>query len=333
LRPTYKGTAIYEAKQKALDQTYVQDRAHLFRVHVLRGRGLIERYQSTAELRLIRIHILGSAAGGGLPQWNCACVNCVAARSGKIDPQTQSSIAVSADWKEFQNSWLINASPDLPCQIENTTGLQPRGDASRGTPIAGVFLTNPDIDHALGLLLLRQQDKPVVVYATDDTRVALEWLDRVLARFCGIEWRKVSSDFQRLNGGIGFRAVELPHSVAFQFLDEASGRVALVAPAVSELTANLSKASADSDVIFFDGTFWSENELAAVRLGARSAREMNHLTISGGSLDFLRQLPADRKIYTHINNTNPILMPGSRERIEVEQAGIEVARDGLEIVL
>jgi pyrroloquinoline quinone biosynthesis protein B len=282
---------------------------------------------------LIRIHILGSAAGGGLPQWNCACVNCVAARSGKIDPQTQSSIAVSADWKEFQNSWLINTSPDLPRQIENTTGLQPRRDASRNTPIAGVFLTNPDIDHALGLLLLRQQDKPVVVYATEDTRSALEWLDRVLARFCGIEWRKVSSDFQRLNGSIGFRAVELPHSVAFQFLDEASGRVALVAPAVSELTANLSKASADSDVILFDGTFWSENELAAVRPGARSAREMNHLTICSGSLDFLRQLPADRKIYTHINNTNPILMPGSRERIEVEQAGIEVARDGLEIVL
>jgi pyrroloquinoline quinone biosynthesis protein B len=282
---------------------------------------------------LIRIHILGSVAGGGLPQWNCACVNCVAARSGEIDPQTQSSIAISADSEEFQNSWLINASPDLPRQIENTTGLQPRRDASRSTPITGVLLTNPDIDHALGLLLLRQQDKPLVVYATDETRAALEWLDHILARFCGIEWRKVSSDFQRLNGSIAFRAVELPHSVAFQFLDEASNRVALIAPAVSELTANLSKASADSDVIFFDGTFWSDGELAAVRPGARSAREMNHLTISGGSLDFLRQLRAERKIYTHINNTNPILMPGSRERIEVEQAGIEVARDGLEIVL
>jgi pyrroloquinoline quinone biosynthesis protein B len=136
-----------------------------------------------------------------------------------------------------------------------------------------------------------------------------------------------------VNGSIGFRAIALPHSVACQFLDEASGRLVLVAPAVSELTRELAEASADSDVILFDGTFWSDDELAAVRAGARSSREMNHLPVSGSSLDFLRQSPARRKIYTHINNTNPILMPGSPERIEVEQAGIEIARDGLEIVL
>jgi pyrroloquinoline quinone biosynthesis protein B len=282
---------------------------------------------------LIRIHILGSAAGGGLPQWNCACVNCVAARGGKIEPQTQSSIAISGASDEFQSWWLINASPDLPRQIESTTRLQPRRNASRNTPIAGVLLTNADIDHTLGLLLLRQQEKPLVVYAANDTRVALAWLDRTLARFCGIEWRKINPDFQRLNGSIAFRVIELPHSVAFQFLDEASGRSALVAPSVSELTRELSEASADSDVILFDGTFWSDDELAALQPGARTAREMNHLPMSGGSLDFLRQSPSRRKIYTHINNTNPILMPGSLERAELEQAGIEVARDGLEIVL
>ena len=282
---------------------------------------------------MIRIHILGSAAGGGLPQWNCACANCVAARSGKIEPQTQSSIAISSDSKELQRCWLINVSPDLPSQIESTTQLQPRRDASRNTPIAGVLLTNADIDHALGLLLMRQQEKPLVVYATDDTRTALAWLDRTLARFCGIKWRKVSLEFQRLNGSVAFRTVELPHSVAFQFLDETSGRLALVAPAVSQITGELFKASADSDVIFFDGTFWSDDELAAVRPGARSAREMNHLPIHDGSLDFLRQSPARRKIYTHINNTNPILMPGSPERAELEQAGIEIACDGLQIAL
>jgi len=260
-------------------------------------------------------------------------VNCVAARSGKIDSQTESSISISGDSEEFQNCWLINASPDLPRQIETTTRLQPRRDASRNTPIAGVLLTNADIDHALGLLLLRQQEKPLVVYATDETRAALAWLDRTLARFCGIEWRKISSDFQRLNGSIGFRAIELPHSAAFQFLDETSGRLVLVAPAVSQLTRELSQASADSDVVLFDGTFWSDHELAAVRPGARSARGMNHLPISSGSLDFLRQSSARRKIYTHINNTNPILMPGSPERAELEQAGIEAARDGLQIVL
>jgi pyrroloquinoline quinone biosynthesis protein B len=282
---------------------------------------------------LIRIHILGSAAGGGLPQWNCACVNCIAARKGKIDPQTQSSIAIRDDSEKFQNWWLINASPDLPRQIEIGPWLQPRRNASRNTPIAGVLLTNADIDHALGLLLLRQQEKPLIVYATDETRAALAWLDRTLARFCGIEWQKISSDFQRLNDTIAFRAIQLPHSVAFQFLDEASGRLALVAPAVAEVTRELSEASADSEVILFDGTFWNDDELAAVRPGARSAREMNHLPIRSGSLDFLRQSPAGRKIYTHINNTNPILMPGSLERAEVEQAGIEIAHDGLEIVL
>jgi len=282
---------------------------------------------------LIRIHILGSAAGGGLPQWNCACVNCVAARAGKIDPQSQSSIAIGSDSEEFQNWWLINASPDLPRQIESATWLQPRGNAPRNTPIAGALLTNADIDHALGLFLLRQQEKPLVVYATDETRAALAWLDHTLARFCGIEWRKISPDFQRLNASIAFRAIELPHSVAFQFLDEASARLALVAPAVGECTRELSKASADSDVILFDGTFWSDRELAAVRTGARSSREMNHLPIGDGSLELLRRSPARRKIYTHINNTNPILMPSSRERAEVEKAGIEIARDGLEIVL
>jgi pyrroloquinoline quinone biosynthesis protein B len=282
---------------------------------------------------LIRIHILGCAAGGGFPQWNCACANCAAARSGRIEPQTQSSVAISADLKEFQDWWLINASPDLPRQIESTTRLQPHGDPLRNTPIAGVLLTNADIDHALGLLLLRQQEKPLVVYASDETRAALAWLDRTLARFCGIEWRKVTSDFQRLNSSIGFRSIELAQSVAFQFLDEASGCLALVAPAVSELTGDLSEAAVCSDLILFDGTFWSEDELAAVRPGAQGAREMNHLPISGGSLDFLRQSPARRKIYMHINNTNPILMPGSPERAELEQAGIDVARDGLEIIL
>jgi pyrroloquinoline quinone biosynthesis protein B len=282
---------------------------------------------------LIRIHILGSAAGGGLPQWNCVCVNCVAARGEKIDPQTQSSIAISADSGEFQTSWLINASPDLARQIESTPSLQPRHDSPRNTPIEGILLTNADIDHALGLLLLRQQQKPLVVYAADETRTALAWLDGVLARFCGIEWRKISADFQSLNGGIAFRAIQSPHSVAFQLRDDTSGRLALVAPVVGEATRELSNASGASDVILFDGTFWSDGELAAVRPGARSAREMNHLPISGGSLDFFRHSPARRKIYTHINNTNPILVPGSPERSELDQAGIEVARDGLEIVL
>lgn len=282
---------------------------------------------------MIRVHILGSAAGGGLPQWNCACANCVAARSGIIESRAQSSIAVSAESRDFQRWWLINASPDGPRQIERTPRLQPRNDSLRNTPVAGVFLTNADIDHALGLLLMREQETPIVVYAADETRIALEWLNGVLARFCGIEWRSISSNFQPLDGAVGFRAIELPHSVAFQFRSDASGATALFAPTVGELTGQLCDAVQTSDAVFFDGTFWSDDELATVRPGARSAKEMNHLPIKDGSLDLLRQSPARRKIYTHINNTNPILMPGSSERATVETAGIEIAHDGLEIVL
>jgi len=301
-------------------------------VHLLRGRGLIEQ-GLRRKLRLIRIHILGSAAGGGLPQWNCACAHCVAARAGKIDPQSQSSIALSGDSEESQSWWLVNASPDLGQQIENTPSLQPRHDPPRNTSIAGVLLTNADIDHALGLLLLRQQEKPLVVYAADETRAALEWLDRTLAQFCGIEWREISADFQPLDRGIDFRAIQLPHSVAFQFRGDLSGTFALIAPSVGVVTDELRDALHASDVVIFDGTFWSDEELAAVRPDARSARQMKHLPIGEGSLDLLRQSSTRRKIYTHINNTNPILMPGSPERTQLEQAGIEIARDGLEIVL
>ena len=301
-------------------------------MHLLRGRGLIEQ-GSTQKLRLIRIHILGSAAGGGVPQWNCACANCVAARAGKIDPQSQSSIAISGESEESQSWWLINASPDLGQQIENMPSLHPRHDRPRNTSIAGVLLTNADIDHALGLLLLRQQDKPLVVYGSDETRAALEWVDRILAQFCGIEWRKISADFQTLNNVISFRAVDLPHSVAFQFRGNLSGTIALIAPSVGIVTDELRDAIHGSDVVIFDGTFWSDEELAAVRPGARSARQMKHLPISEGSLDLLRQSSARWKIYTHINNTNPILMPGSQERAQLERAGVEIGRDGMEIAL
>jgi len=279
---------------------------------------------------LIRIRILGSAAGGGLPQWNCLCANCAAARNGEIAPQTQSSVAVSAD---NQRWFLVNASPDLPRQIESTPALQPQPGSLRNSPIAGVLLTNADLDHTLGLLLLRQQQTPVLVYASDATRSALDWLELLLHPFGGSTWRTASGDFNSLSNGLAFRAIELHKSNAFQLRDEVSGRAALIAPVVGELTAELRDAVDTSDLILFDGTFWNDDELRAVRRGARSAREMNHLPISDSSLALLRHSPARRKIYMHINNTNPILMPGSRERALVQQAGIEIACDGLEIIL
>jgi pyrroloquinoline quinone biosynthesis protein B len=245
-------------------------------------------------------------------------------------PQTQSSIAVSAD---AQSWFLINVSPDFPRQIENTPELQPRGISPRNSPISGALLTNADLDHCLGLVLMRQRATPLVVYASAKTRAALGWIDQVLKPFCGIEWQTPAGDFQPLGRSITFRALQLGKSVAFQLRDEISGATALVAPAVGEITAELSDAVQRSDLVLFDGTFWSDDELRAVRPGARRAREMDHLPINNGSLDFLRQSPAHRRIYTHINNTNPIFMPGSSERIEVEHAGIEIACDGLEIVV
>jgi len=279
---------------------------------------------------LIRIRILGSAAGGGLPQWNCLCANCAAARNGEIAPQTQSSVAVSAD---NQRWFLVNASPDLPRQIESAPALQPQPGSLRNSPIAGVLLTNADLDHTLGLLLLRQQQTPVLVYASDATRSALDWLELLLHPFGGSTWRTASGDFNSLSNGLAFRAIELHKSNAFQLRDEVSGRAALIAPVVGELTAELRDAVDTSDLILFDGTFWNDDELRAVRRDARSAREMNHLPISDSSLALLRHSPARRKIYVHINNTNPILMPSSRERALVQQAGIEIACDGLEIIL
>jgi pyrroloquinoline quinone biosynthesis protein B len=279
---------------------------------------------------LTRIRILGSAAGGGLPQWNCLCGNCAAARKGEIAPRTQSSVAVSAD---DQRWFLVNASPDLPRQIESAPALQPQPGSLRNSPIAGVLLTNADLDHTLGLLLLRQQQTTVLVYASDATRSALDWLQLLLHPFGGSTWRTASGDFNSLSNGLAFRAIDLHKSNAFQLRDEVSGRAALVAPVVGELTAELRDAVSTSDVILFDGTFWNDDELRAVRRDARSAREMNHLPISDSSLALLRHSPARRKIYIHINNTNPILMPGSRERALVQQAGIEIACDGLEIIL
>ncbi len=180
---------------------------------------------------------------------------------------------------------------------------------------------------------MRQQAAPLIVYATEETRAALAWIDRLLQPFGGMEWRAVVPDFQSLGHGIACRAIGLGKGVAFQLRDDNSGALALIAPAVGNVSGELRDAVNSSGAVFFDGTFWSDDELRPIRPAARSAREMNHVPISDGSLEFLRHSPARRKIYTHINNTNPIFMPGSSERLQVEAAGIEIACDGLEVVL
>jgi pyrroloquinoline quinone biosynthesis protein B len=254
---------------------------------------------------------------------------------------------------------LVNASSDLSVQIQSFSELRPHADSSRNTPIRGVLLTNADLDHLLGLFSLRE-GTGFQIYATAAVRSVAEQVlgvETVLRCFCAPQWREPSfKDFIPLTEAaedeseLLYRAIELPgkpppfvggsvalpsegHSIALQFQDRRTKKRLLVAPDVGALTPRLQEALHTSDAILFDGTFWSADELAAVRPGAKQAVEMGHLPVNGGSLPALTQLAASEKIYIHINNTNPILDPNSPERAAVERAGIRVGADGMDFRL
>ncbi len=298
-----------------------------------------------------------------------------------------------------QGRWfLVNASPDLRWQIESFPDLRPNSRSLRNTPIAGVLLTNADLDHVLGLFNLREGG-PVNIYATDAVRRILTGplgLQAVLQAFCGVKWHKLptngfaplptndqageglnSRTAAKCRGGkkwrqdsaetrrgpspdipsasatrdtqhatrslLSYRAIVLPgsdppfaksssrpgaHSVAYQFLDARTGGRLLVAPDVARINAPLQEAMEESDAVIFDGTFWSADELARVKRGAVTARKMGHVPIQKGSLNLLAKLRARRKIYIHINNTNPVLARQSPQRSQVEASGIMIGQDG-----
>lgn len=302
---------------------------------------------------VIRVRILGAAAGGGLPQWNCACPNCRDARLGRISLLTQSCIAIGDE----QGRWfLINASPDLPSQVNSLSNLRSQSSPGclRSDPVSGVLLTNADLDHVIGLLSLREGGR-IRVYATKAVRDSLTNgfnVSTVLETFCGVDWTEPAlKDFSPLigidgkSGSVEYRAIELPggpplydrhgnsggpHSVAYSLADRKTGGRLLVAPDVGAWNNALTEAMQTADAILFDGTFWSGDELSRIKANARTAAEMGHLTIRDDSLERLRKLPARRKIYIHINNTNPVLSPDSSERAAVESAGVAVGFDGLE---
>ena len=307
----------------------------------------------------MKIRVLGSAAGGGVPQWNCGCQNCRGARDGSIalEPRTQECVAVSADGDAW---FLLNASPEIRAQIESFPALHPR--ALRGSPIEGIVLTNGDLDHTLGLLSLRESH-PLVVYATDSVRkgfVESNVLFRTLQRFPGqVTWHALpigaevplSRNAGKEQSGLSVRAFAVPGkppvhleglqtespdgNVGLLIREHGSGRVLAYLPAAGALTGEVLGAIALADCLFLDGTFWSRDELREQGVGEKRAEEMAHLPIGGerGSLALLSGLPARTRIYLHINNTNPILREDSRERAEVERAGFQVARDGLEVTL
>jgi pyrroloquinoline quinone biosynthesis protein B len=241
-----------------------------------------------------------------------------------IPKRSQSSVAIGSESNEW---FLINASPDLAQQIESFPPLHPR-DKVRSSPIKAVLLTNADLDHSLGLLLLRQRDCPQVVYSSADARDRLAWMNPLLQQFSGIEWREPPEEFEPLTNGLDFRRVDLTASVAYEFRDQVSTKRAVIAPSVSEVTGNLLMAMQEADIILFDGTFWSERELLSFRPNARASSQMGHVP-NEESLPLLREC-GGRRIYLHINNTNPILEAQSAERRKVEAAGIEIGADGME---
>jgi pyrroloquinoline quinone biosynthesis protein B len=292
------------------------------------------------------LRVLGSAAGGGFPQWNCACPGCRAVREGSrpCRPRTQSSVAVSADRRRW---FLLNASPDVRTQIESFPAMHPRGD--RATPLEAVLLTDAELDHTLGLLLLRE-GRGVDVHATEAVRDTLAngtAVLRTLEAYCPVRWHLVVPGADApLSDGLSYRAFDVPTTkrarfgsgaekgrvVGYRLTDERSGRTAVYLPGVQALMPVRDELD-DCACLLVDGTCWRDDELVQLGLAGKTAREMGHLPIDGpgGSLEQLAPLPIDRKIYIHINNTNPILLEDSPERRTVEQHGMEVAMDGLEL--
>jgi pyrroloquinoline quinone biosynthesis protein B len=303
------------------------------------------------------IHLLGTAAGGGAPQWNCGCRACREARAGngRVRPRTQSSVAISAD---HRNWFLLNASPDIRAQLENFPPLHPSGD-SRNSPIEAILLTNADLDHSLGLLLLREGET-IRIHAAPEIRRSLSegvGFERVLASFCGTEWIEPPAKPQPLRrrdgsvSGLTYEAIPLPgkpprfmkskmnsragNVVGYRITDDKTGGRLLFLPEVAALDEGLLRWLPECDALLFDGTFWSENEMREQNLGSLLAADMGHAPISGGagSLKVLAKLDIRHKIYTHINNTNPILIEDSPENAAVKAAGCAIGHDGMEIEL
>ena len=309
------------------------------------------------------IRILGSAAGGGFPQWNCACQNCFGLRNGTLRSaaRSQTQLAFSPDGAVW---FLLGASPDLRAQILAAPQLAPPDGEPTSTPIGGVFLTSADVDSLMGLLHLREFQS-FFLFATPAIQKILQTENRifdVLHRADPpVQWQSLSPG-ARLACRFGedpaapptficsplsvggsfpdYLSTELRRSlpsqesvIALRF--EQSGKSFFFAPSLPEISGEWLKAASASDIAFLDGTFWSDDELIATGRAHRTAREMGHLPLSGRD-GLLAQLPSDstaRKILIHINNTNPILDENSAEHRAVREAGFEIASDGMEFSL
>jgi pyrroloquinoline quinone biosynthesis protein B len=305
----------------------------------------------------VKVHVLGSAAGGGFPQWNCNCPNCDAWRQGskRFTARTQSSITVSAD----HTSWvLFNASPDILQQIRSFPALQP-ARALRDTAIRAVFLMDAQIDHTTGLYMLREHRQPLELWChplVRDDLMSGNPLFKVLGHYCGIDWHEVllgeaGFDIDSVPG-LHFTALPLisnappysPHrdrpqpgdNVGVTITDVASGKRLFYAPGLGQMEPHVWAAMRAADCVLVDGTLWTDDEMITLGASKKTSRAMGHMPQSGpgGMLEWLDQLPkSTRKVLIHINNTNPILDEEGAERRDLTRRGIEVAHDGMEIDL
>lgn len=294
--------------------------------------------------------VLGAAAGGGFPQWNCRCPVCQLAWDGAccVSARTQASLAVSGDGERWT---LLNAAPDLRSQIKSTSALHPRG-SSRGSPIAAVILTGAEVDQVTGLLDLRERQS-FELFGTAETLDVLRSnpIFDVLAPDTVTRRSIEYGDSFRLPGGLEAELFAVPGKVPLYLergaanlsgepgsnagIEIRSGGARLVfAPGAAEVTPALKERLSAADVVLFDGTLFTDDEMIRTGIGAKTGRRMGHMPIDGedGSLAALRDI-GKRRIYIHLNNTNPVLVEGSPERRKVEKAGWEVATDGMEIML
>ncbi|HKE96930.1 MAG TPA: pyrroloquinoline quinone biosynthesis protein PqqB [Povalibacter sp.] len=305
----------------------------------------------------MKIRVLGSAAGGGFPQWNCNCRNCHGVRTGSIRarPRTQSSIAVCG---ANEAAWvLINASPDILTQLQSARELQPaRG--IRDSAIVGIVLVDGQVDHTTGLFMLREATRPWKLWCTDSVYADLTSRNpvlRVLEHYCGVDRRRIdlAQPAFAVDGvpDLGFAAVPLhgkpaPYSpnrsaplrgdnIALS-IRTAGGRSVFYAPGLGAMDSATWEAMRAADCVLVDGTFWTDDEMITLRLSHKQARDIGHLPQdgAGGMLEWLDRLPqSTRKVLIHINNTNPILDEDSPQRARLVQHGVEVAGDGMEILV
>jgi pyrroloquinoline quinone biosynthesis protein B len=302
----------------------------------------------------MRVVLLGTGAGGGFPPWNCWCPTC---RTGRSDPRrafprTQSSAAVSADGIRW---FLLNASPDVRDQLACLPGLLPAG--VRHVPVEGIVVTDAELDHTLGIVLLREAQY-LQVYATAAVKGILEADSRILSvtrAFAEVEVTDVALNeavpLRYRDGepsGLTIQLFPVPanpprfareasegHTVGVALRDEAGGGSCAYVPGCGSLDEQLLRRLSQTDLILFDGTFWSDDELVTLGISDRRALEMDHQPVSGpdGSLVRLAELSRPQKIYTHINNTNPMLLEDSPERKAVDLAGLTVGSDGMSFTI